>query len=257
MITSIHNRQIKDIIALNSKAKERSSRALFAAEGIKIFGEAPKELIHSVFVSASFEEKNRSILYGSAYEIIEDGIFAKICDTKTPQGILTVLHQPKYKYEQLLASAAPFLMILENVRDPGNVGTIIRSAEGAGVDGIILSKGRADIFTPKTIRSTMGSIFRVPFIYEENLADAMKRLDSAGIRTYGAYLNGGSRIYTEHTYKDGCAIVIGNESRGLSDETASMCDRLIHIPMCGQLESLNAAVAAAVLMYNVNRSRRN
>ena len=145
-------------------------------------------------------------------------------------------------------------MVLEDLQDPGNIGTIMRTAEGAGVTGIILSKGCADMFSPKTIRSTMGSVFRVPFIYEENILDLVAWLTDNHIHTYGAHLNG-SCDYSEPDYTAGTAFLIGNEGRGLSAELTRSCETLISIPMEGRLESLNAAVASAILMYTVHFKR--
>ena len=255
MITSAQNRQIKELNALISKRKERDKTGLFTAEGVKLFLEAPRGLIKNVFVSASFEKENSGLLKDTAYETIEDELFAKVCDTKTPQGILTVLKQPEYTREDILGNFIPFIMVLEDLQDPGNVGTIMRTAEGAGASGIILSKGCADMFSPKTIRSTMGSVFRVPFIYEEDLIETVNWLSANHVHTYGAHLNG-ICAYNEPDYRDGTAFLIGNEGRGLSSRLTDRCETLISIPMEGQLESLNAAVASAILMYTVH-SKRN
>ena len=254
MITSIHNRRLKEISALISKRKERNRTGLFTAEGVKLFLEAPRELIEDVFVSASFEADNASFLENTKYEVVEDSVFLKLCDTDTPQGIITLLKMPSYTRSDLLGSN-PFIMVLENLQDPGNVGTIVRTAEGAGVTGIILSKGCADIFSPKTIRSTMGSIFRVPFIYEDDIFGAVDWLKENQIHTYGAHLHGVC-AYDEPDYTGGTAFFIGNEGNGLSNELTGQCDTLIRIPMEGKLESLNAAVASAILMYTVH-SKRN
>ena len=254
MITSVHNQQIKEIILLNSKRRERDRSGLFTAEGIKLFQEAPRELIERVFVSASFERGGASLLKDTGYETVEDSVFSKMCDTKTPQGILTVLKKPRYERGDLLGPGQPFIMVLEELQDPGNIGTIVRTAEGAGVTGIILSKGCADIFSPKTIRSTMGSVFRIPFIYEEDLAETLSWLSANGVHTYGAHLSGAC-LYNEPDYKTGTAFLIGNEGNGLSAAISEKCDTLITIPMEGKLESLNAAVASAILMYTVHSQR--
>lgn len=254
MITSVHNQQVKEIILLNSKRRERDRSGLFTAEGIKLFQEAPRELIEHVFVSASFERVNASMLDGVTYESVEDGVFSKMSDTKTPQGILTVLKQPRYERGDLLGPGQPFIMVLEELQDPGNIGTIVRTAEGAGVTGIILSKGCADIFSPKTIRSTMGSVFRIPFIYEEDLTETLSWLSANSVHTYGAHLSG-TCLYNEPDYKAGTAFLIGNEGNGLSAAISEKCGTLITIPMEGKLESLNAAVASAILMYTVHSQR--
>ena len=147
------------------------------------------------------------------------------------------------------------LLVLENLQDPGNLGTMMRTAEGAGVTGVLLSRGCVDIYNPKTIRSTMGSIYRVPFLYTDDLLGDMDRLHEKGIVTYAAHLKG-KGFYDEESYKGPTAFLIGNEGNGLTDELSEKAKQYIKIPMEGQLESLNAAVAAAILMYEASRQRR-
>lgn len=139
-------------------------------------------------------------------------------------------------------------LILEDIQDPGNLGTMIRTAEAAGIKAVIMSRNTADIFNPKVTRATMGSCFRVPFIYADNFADAVNSLKTNGIRVYGAYLRGGKN-YREAEFGKRCAIMIGNEGNGLTDEAIALADERVFIPMEGKIESLNAAVAAAILMY--------
>ena len=153
------------------------------------------------------------------------------------------------------AGFAPLVLALENLQDPGNLGTILRTAEGAGVSGILLSRDCVDIYNPKVIRSTMGSVYRVPFCYSQDWRGDLDRLKRQGVRLYAAHLKG-EKYYDEITYCAPSAFLIGNESRGLTDETAAMADEYIRIPMCGQVESLNAAIAASILMYEANRQRR-
>jgi TrmH family RNA methyltransferase len=255
MITSSGNGQIKEVLQLNAKARLRREKRLFTAEGIKLFREAPAKLREKVFVSASFEREQGKLLEGVSYETVEDGLFARMCDTRTPQGILTVLRMPVYEREELLGrpGTAPLVLVLEDLQDPGNVGTILRTAEGAGVTGVILSRNCADLFQPKTIRSTMGSVFRVPF-REEDPEEAVRWLKARRIRTYAAHLKG-ENTYAQEDYREGTAFLIGNEGNGLSDRLTEACDRLIRIPMEGQVESLNAAVAAALLMYAAHSQR--
>ncbi|MGO5550432.1 TrmH family RNA methyltransferase [Lachnospiraceae bacterium LCP19S3_B12] len=256
MITSSSNAQVKQILQLNTKARLRRELGLFTAEGVKLFREAPPELREKVYVASSFENENKALLEGISYEIVDDRVFGRMCDTQTPQGILTVLRMPSYEREDLLRTDHPLLLVLEDLQDPGNVGTILRTAEGAGVTGVILSRKCVDLFHPKTIRSTMGSIFRVPFIYEDQPEDAVNWLKASGIRTFAAHLRG-NHFYSEEDYTGGSAFLIGNEAKGLSEELAESCDCLIRIPMEGQVESLNAAVAAAVLMYMAHMQRHS
>ena len=255
MITSTSNPLVKEIQALNAARKKRDETGLFIAEGKKIFLEAPRALIEKVIVSESFEKNNAGFLKFADHETVTDSLFAKMSDTKTPQGIMTLFRKPSYEEKDLISRKKKiFLVILEDLQDPGNVGTIIRSAEGAGVSGIILGKGCADVFQPKVIRSTMGSVFRVPFLYEEDLSATVDRLHENKICVYGSYLSG-AEIYTDADYTKSCAVIIGNESRGMSRELAEKCDRLIRIPMEGKLESLNAAVAASLIMYAAHHAR--
>ena len=146
-------------------------------------------------------------------------------------------------------------MVLEELQDPGNLGTILRTGEGAGVTGIILSKGCVDIYNSKVIRSTMGTVFRVPFMYTEDLPGTINKIKET-CTVYAAYLKGSRYAYDECDYVKGTAFVIGNEAKGLTEEIAELADERIIIPMQGQVESLNAAVAASILMYEGYRQRR-
>ena len=136
------------------------------------------------------------------------------------------------------------------------MGTIVRTAEGAGVTGVIMSRDCVDIYNPKTIRSTMGSIYRMPFYYAEDILKAICKIKDAGIKVYAAHLDG-EKSYDEEDYAFSCAFLIGNEGNGLREETSKMADHYIIIPMSGEVESLNAAIAASVLMFEVKRQRRN
>ena len=255
MITSSSNAQVKNIIALNKKAKERREQDVFVAEGWKMFQEAPKEWLKKVYVSESGSKTHEMPSDGTEYEVVDDRVFQAMCDTKTPQGVLSVIRMPHYTEEEVLNNGkTPLLMVLEDLQDPGNVGTIIRTAEGAGVTGIIMSRGTADIFNPKTIRSTMGSVYRMPFLIVDDAVAFVKRLKERGICTYAAHLHG-VHSYREEDYTGGTAFLIGNEGNGLSDEISAKADDLIRIPMCGQVESLNAAISTAVIAYEVLRQR--
>ena len=260
-ITSTANQQVKNLLQLNKKAKLRNARDVFVAEGIKMFREAPKERIVKVYVAGSLWEKpgTEEMLENVPFEVVEDSVFRVMSDTQTPQGVLCILRQYHYKLEELLkpgegpGSRKPLFLVLENLQDPGNLGTILRTAEGAGVTGVILSRESVDIYNPKTIRSTMGSVYRVPFLYVEDLKETLKKLKIYGVKSYAACL-GGTALYDGVSYKEGAAFLIGNESKGLSRELAGLADVCISIPMEGKLESLNAAVAAAILMYEDRKS---
>ena len=189
------------------------------------------------------------------YEIVTDSVFRQMSDTQTPQGIMTVLKKPSYIMEDILGGENPLVMILEDLQDPGNAGTILRTGEGAGVSGVLLTKTCVDITNPKVIRSTMGSVYRMPFLYVESVVSLAQELKDRNIRTFAAHLHG-KNSYDQESYTGGTAFLIGNEGKGLTDEAADSADCLIRIPMCGKVESLNAAMASGILMYEAARQRR-
>ncbi len=257
--TVITNKQVKELVTWNRKSKARKEDGVFIVEGSKMFLEAPKDRIRNIYVSESFFAGNecQQKMNEIGYETVPEDTFKKISDTMTPQGILCVMERMEYSLDDLLQKENPTLMVLEDLQDPGNLGTIMRTGEGAGIDGVILSKGCVDIYNPKTIRSTMGSLYRVPFLYVEDLTQTIVDLKMHGITFYAAHLKG-KKYYDEFDFtKDGgCAFLIGNEGNGLKDDTADLADTYLKIPMEGRLESLNAAVASSILMYEVYRQKR-
>ena len=262
MITSTSNAQIKELAKLQKKSRLRDERRIFLVEGPRMVEEIPKERIERLYISESFERKNPAYIreLGMPAEVLSDPVFSYVSDTKNPQGILAVVKRLEYTMEDVLGKSAlkceeksgekeknpenhqirvPHVIVLDNLQDPG----------------ILLSSDSVDVYNPKVIRSTMGAVFRMPFFYVKDLPAAVKSLSSQGIRTYAAHLNG-KNVYDEEDYTEGCAFLIGNEGNGLRDEVSECADCLIRIPMCGKAESLNAAVAAAVLMFEAGRQRR-
>lgn len=257
MITSTSNQQMKALSALLKKSKERKEKGVFVVEGTKMVAEAPKEWLQSVYVSESYEKnpENARLLRDFTYEVVSDSVFKSVSDTQTPQGILAVVSMPKYTLDALMDGDKTHLLILESIQDPGNLGTMVRTGEGAGITGVIMNKTTVDLFNPKTIRSTMGSIYRVPFYVTEDLQETLNNLNEQGVALYAAHLKG-EHSYDEEDYTGACGFLIGNEGNGLSDEIANLADTYIKIPMEGQVESLNAAISASLLMYEANRQRR-
>lgn len=262
MITSTANKTVKEVIQLTQKAKARREQKEFVVEGFKMFAEAPSHLIKKVFIAESVEEEAKE-RYGDKlqhvdYEVVADAVFEKMSDTKTPQGVLCVVKQQPHSIDTIIKcenGRKPLLILLEDIQDPGNLGTIFRTGEGAGVCGIIMSKKTVDIYNPKTIRATMGSIYRMPFVYTEDLEGVIEKLKQEDIAVYAAHLNG-KAYYDEYDYAKGTAFLIGNEGSGLKENTANLATSYLKIPMEGHVESLNAAVAASILMYEVQRQRR-
>lgn len=260
VITSTSNSRVKQLVQWKKKRKARDEEGIFLVEGIRMFREVPVDRLREIYVAESFfskgEEDIRRVAEqaGIRPEILSDAVFSHVSDTKTPQGILCVVEQMQYEWQDLL-KGCPHLLVLDRLQDPGNVGTILRTAEGAGVTGILMDRECADIYNPKTIRSTMGSVYRMPFYIMEDLEQGIRDLKEQGIRTYAAHLEG-SVDYDTVDYRGASAFLIGNEGNGLRPEIAALADTYIKIPMAGQVESLNAAIASAVLMFEVSRQRR-
>ncbi len=266
MITSTTNQKVKRIVQLNKRAVCRNKEDVFVTEGIKMFLETPEEDLEEVYLSENFfsllegaKERERSIrekLGACGYETVARGVFEKMSDTQSPQGVLCVVRQRHYSLEDMLgAKDNPLFIVLENLQDPGNLGTVFRSGEAAGVCGVIMSKDTADVYNPKVIRATMGSVYRMPFCYTEDLEEAIGRMKKAGVGVFAAHLQG-EMNYDKCDYRQASAFLIGNEGNGLTERTAQLADTYVKIPMKGEVESLNAAVAAAVLTFEAARQRR-
>ncbi len=277
IISSKDNKKIKYIRGLMEKGSIRKKNRQFVVEGIKLVDEALKygdvseivitESLYAEIVSGDLSDN--ALLAGNGKNVIKyvensrstivvlDAVFNSVSETITPQGVLAVVGMPCYRLldedylDKIYSKTGKIkLLILEDTSDPGNLGTIMRTAEAAGVTGVIMTKGTVDIFNPKVVRSTMGSIFRLPFAYVEDLKEVIKELKKSGISFYATHLKG-EKSYKAIQYSDRSAILIGNEARGLSDEVADLADTYVLIPMQGKVESLNAAVAAALMMYEV------
>ena len=260
MITARSNSQLKQIAKFLRKRSEREEERVYVIEGRKMFFEvleqAP-ELLVKAFWSQSglsgLSEEEKALISACPYEEVSDDAFDSVAETVTPQGVLAIVKMPEYTPEELSKSGKN-LLLLETLQDPGNLGTILRTAEAAGIGGVILSSDSVDAFSPKTVRATMGAVFRVPFVYESDFPGTITMLKENGYTIYAAHLKG-SVPYDEPDYQGSCGILIGNEGNGLSDEVTALSDVRIRIPMEGKAESLNAGVAAALMMYELRRHR--
>lgn len=263
IISSSKNEKIKNIAALLKSKKERDEQGVFVIEGIRIFRDtfsASPESVADIFITESmFCEKKEKELFSDEnllnrlsdpekVHVVKDSVFKCISETVSPQGIIGIVRKRQYSLENVILGKTGIL-VLENIQDPGNLGTMFRTAEAAGMSGIVLSGNCADIYNPKVIRSTMGSIMRVPFVYCDDFAGTLKIMKEKGITLYAAYLHGGEPYYRVH-FDDRYAIMIGNEGNGLTEDAVEAADKKIYIPMKGRIESLNAAIAAAILMFH-------
>lgn len=252
-LKSKENDVIKLVAMLQKSSKYRRENGLFVLEGLRLCedaidnGYAPE----MVFVSSSFmreyydKAEKISVKSKNNYEITED-VFKKISDTTTPQGILCVYKIPKFEKTKLLKNGK--YIVLENLQDPSNLGAISRTAEALGINGIILDGG-CDPYGPKSLRASMGALLRIPVFSRENSLQVLKE---NGIKTYAAVVNDDEALLLGNAkFNVGCAVFIGNEANGLKPETSAECDYKITIPMNGRAESLNAAVAASIIMWEM------
>lgn len=260
MIESMNNTQVKRIGKLKKSSRFRRQEKAFIAEGFKMAAEGLVHgLVQTMYVAESAGEEYFSKLSHTIgkenIEWVSDAVFRQLSDTAAPQGVLAVIRMPEYEREKILSGDAAALVCLEDIQDPGNLGTIMRTAEGAGMSGVVLSKGCVDLFNPKVVRSTMGALYRMPYYITEDMTSEVELLRRQGFQIAAARLD----AEVDYTHADYCGktgLLIGNEARGLCSETAEKANVGVKIPMEGHLESLNAAVSAALLMYEVRRQRR-
>lgn len=259
IISSGNNKIVKEIIALMKKAKLRNEKGLFIAEGEKIFTELDIDIIDSIYMSESYflniGDKIKYKFASKKQYIFSDKIFKQLSDTSTPQGILAICKQNNFGFDEILKNSSTFI-ILEGLQDPGNLGTIFRTAEASNIDAIILDKNSTDIYKPKVVRAAMGAISRVKHIYVDDLPFCIKQLKENKIKIYAAHLCA-KKYYDKYTYPRKLAFMIGNESKGLSDDISDLADEYVKIPIYNKAESLNAAIAASILMYELDRQKRN
>ncbi len=252
VITSKENSLIKLIATLQTSAKSRSEQGLFVLEGLRICSDAYDNGIRfdKLIISDSAAEKYSkeiarfSVVSDECYRI-PDGLFKKISDTKTPQGIIALTKIPECTPEIDLHGR---YIALENIADPSNLGAVARTAEALGVSGIIMSKDSCDPYSPKSLRASMGTLLRLPLII---LEDFPSEIVDLGLTTYACVVDNGAEKITDMQFENGSVMIIGNEANGITEATKNVSDHLITIPMSGMAESLNAAVAAAISMWEM------
>ena len=261
MITSPQNSFIKELKALKLK-KNRQEQGLFFIEGIKFVDEALKENadIVKIVISENLNQVkggneilSRISTMGLEIYTLPQKLFKGISDTESPQGILAVIKAKQYLLTELICNSN-FIILLDCIQDPGNLGTIIRTADAAGVTGIIISEGCVDLYNPKVLRSTMGSVFRVPIFHSNDLVDTINVLKKSGVKIYTTHLSS-STNYCELEEVENIGVVVGNEANGVSEAVVLQTDLLIKIPMPGKAESLNAAVAAGIIMFEIVKKK--
>ncbi len=252
VITSKDNPLIKLVCGLQTSSKTRKKEGLFVLEGLRICDDAMSNSIRfdKLIISKTAKEKydfELSSFIKNADEVFEipDSLFSKISDTSSPQGVIAVVKVPTLSPE---ISKNGRYIALENLNDPSNLGAISRTAEALGVSGIILSSDSVDPYSPKSLRASMGTLLRMPVII---LNDFVNDLKNSGLKTYACVVNKTAKSITNVDFLDGSILIIGNEANGLTDEMKANSNEQITIKMCGKAESLNAATAAAISMWEM------
>lgn len=252
-VTSTQNKTYKLIKSLKQK-KARDESGLYCVEGIKSCLDAvshgAKPHIIAVKESVFKRTEEKLLPFLDACLLVSDEIFDPLCDTKTPEGIICAFKTEKNPLSEIKDG---LLVYLDSVSDPGNIGTIIRTADAAGASGVLLSPGCADLYNPKTVRSSMGSFFSVK-AYTGVSYDDLKSLKNEGYNIICGALSSEAFDFKNAEYNKNTVIVIGNEANGISDTCLSLSDQTVIIPILGKAESLNASVAAALLMYEWQRN---
>ncbi|SEU20671.1 RNA methyltransferase [Paenibacillus sp. NFR01] len=258
-ILSPQNARVKEWAGLQEK-KHRDRSGQYIIEGIHLVQEAllsgaEVEILAYDLDKGMPAELREHLQAVQGMEVIgvSAAVIAKCSSTGTPQPVFAVARKARPDAAAILAKQGSFAIVLDGVQDPGNVGTIIRSADAAGADGVILGQGCADLYNPKTLRSTMGSVFHLPVV-EGDLRQLLPEARERGVQLVSTSLAGTDSCYT-HDFRGSQWLLIGSEGQGISAETAAMVDKSIIIPMAGKAESLNAAMAATILLFEGMRQR--
>ncbi len=273
VITSLTNDTVKYIEKLKKKASFRREEGCFVVEGIRMIREVPENRRILLFLTEDASRQHPELAsWCERTELVSPQVLQKLSDTETPQGMLAVVSmsdrapsaEPARDAEPTCTAepardaeptrtAEPLYLVLDGLQDPGNVGTLIRTAEAVGATEVLMSRNTADPYSPKVVRSTMGTIFRVSVRITEDLPSAIEELKKKGVVIFGTHLSGTD--FYEADLTGPAAFLIGNEGNGLSEAVAATADRLLKIPMEGKVESLNAAVSGSVVAYEAYRQR--
>jgi RNA methyltransferase, TrmH family len=260
MLTSTRNPKIQWVRTLQAKSRARREAEVFVVEGVRLAEEALAAGVHPQLVlhTEDLQERGRSVIEafqrdGAAVEIVSPHVMKAASDTETSQGILAVMPIRPIP----LPHSPDFILLLDHLKDPGNLGTILRTAAAAGVQAVLLFPGCADPFAPKVVRAAMGAHFHLP-IHQHHWEEAAQYLAEVEkgykVEVYLADSSGGE-VYTHVNFTNPAALLVGGEAAGAGDEASRLAKRKVHIPMPGKAESLNAGVAAALLLFEVVRQR--
>lgn len=243
-LSSTSNPTFKNILNLKDK-KYRKGSDNFIVEGQKQVNEIPTDWqIQSIVVSENFSKKNKTY---TNQIVLSDKLFTKISSTNTPQGIIAIVKKKKFNLENCLKQKG-FILIADNISDPGNLGTIIRCADAFGAGSIFISKHSVDLYSDKVVRATMGSMFHLPIFTQIDTKELIAKLKENNFKICATDLNSKNKL-SKTNFTDKVAFIVGNESKGVSKDLINLADFTVKIDMAGNAESLNVAIASAIMMY--------
>lgn len=259
VISSRENKLVKEYISLRDKRNKRRETGLFVIEGARLSFDAAQSgtELTAVFITPEAQEKYAD--YCSAIERtgapvyqITSKVASHLADTRTSQGIFCIAKMRDTSLDITNLNPNGLYLALENLQDPGNLGTILRTAEAMGIDGILLSSGCTDIYSPKVVRASMGAVFRIDFVSGLDLTTALSTLKAKGHTVLAAVAKGGEDLLSVD-FSKGAVAVIGNEGNGLTDDCIKACSKSVTVRMRGRAESLNAAAAATVIIWEMTK----
>ncbi|HKL13663.1 MAG TPA: RNA methyltransferase [Halanaerobiales bacterium] len=252
-ITSIKNDKVKYLRKLYQK-KYRKERQQFILEGLRLIRGAYKAGadLENIFLTSDYFNQHKSesfLIYNEdKLTFVSDSIISEVADTTNPQEVIAIVNEPHTTEQEVLEK--DYILVIDQIQDPGNMGTMIRTAAAAGFQSLIISKGSVDVFNLKVLRSTVGAIYSIPFIKDIELDELRDLLQSKEQKIYAADLNTDT-YYNELKYKSPLSLIIGNEGKGIRKELTTIADKLVKIPLKGNIDSLNAGVAAGIIMFKI------
>lgn len=261
-IDSLQNPKIK-LAAQLAKRGPREKAGLFLAEGVRLaeMAAASDWGIDYALVTeqATGEPRTAAVLAQLAARdvpvfCVPPKVYEKASCTETPQGLLLVVHQKSWHLDDLTAETQPCYVVLDRIQDPGNLGTILRTADAAGMTGLVLLRGTVDVYSPKVVRAAMGSLFHLPVVADVTEAEFLTFAGRQQLRLYATALNATAQPYHTAHFHAASAIIFGNEGQGVSERLLAASEKL-YIPMYGGAESLNVAVSSAIVLYEAVRQR--
>ncbi len=259
-ISGLDNNAVKLAVKIKNSAKARRENGLFFAEGLRLCGDAAKNgnVANTVFFTKEFADLHQPLLSEICIDcpkccMVTDGVMKKLSDTVNPQGVVALYKIPEY----LPDLTKGFYIALENIADPSNIGAVARSAEAFGADGLILSKGCCDPYSPKSLRAGMGALLRLPVVIVDDLTETIDHLNKSDVMSYASVVNITAEDVRQVPRAKNGILLIGNEANGLSDATVGVATHRVTIPMSGRAESLNASAAASVLIWELLKDRRS